>query len=120
MDKVIKRLQNDDHLVDRIAPGPSKDKRINVENLEAWAGDHIFDDFSDWFGIEEKEGRRIRAYFQEGLINRNYDFLPEMYREFPDKLEGERKEYLEEINEYREEKELETFSMDEEGRVHSN
>lgn len=116
--KIFEAFEVDDSLLEKIPPGPRNDKRITAENLEVWAGDHLFDDYPILFGIKERQGQEIRAYFQEGLINRNYNFVPELYREFPEKLEGEEEGYLEEINEHREEKGLETFSIDDEGRVY--
>ncbi len=119
MEKVLDKLQ-DDEFVSKIGLKPAglqDEVRTTVENLEVWAGDHLFDDRPGYFDIEEKDGRFIRAYFQEGLINEDYDFIPELYEEFPRKLEGEREEYIERVNEYREERNLAPFLMDSSGKV---
>ncbi|GEM_PF-2809860 len=119
MEKILDELQ-DDEFVSEIGLKPAglqDEVRITVENLEVWAGDHLFDDRPEYFGIEERDGLFIRAYFQEGLINEDYSFVPELYDEFPEKLEGEREEYLERVNQYREKRNLTPFSMDSSGKV---
>lgn len=119
MEEILDRLQDDEFVSEmRLKPAGSQEEvRITVENLELWAGDHRFDNDPEDFGIKESEGRCIRAYFQEGLINRDYGFIPELYDEFSEELDGERPEYIKEVNEYRESKGLEPFDRDESGQV---
>ncbi len=98
---VLEAIQRDRTLLSRYwkTTGPGN-QRITAENLEDLAGNHLFDDHPEWFGIEKMGAHRIREYFQMGTEDHN--FVLELYREFPDILEGERTRYLERIDSYRE------------------
>ncbi|MBI2574502.1 hypothetical protein HYV82_01305 [Candidatus Woesearchaeota archaeon] len=98
---VLEAIQRDRTLLSRYWKTTGQgNQMITVENLEDLAGNHLFDDHPEWFGIEKMGAHRIRAYFQMGVDDHN--FLLELYKEFPDILEGERTRYLERINDYRE------------------
>ena len=74
----------------------SGEKNITVQNLEDLAGNHLFDDHPELFGISKIEGHKIRAYFQE----RAWDgcSVTGMYENFADFLEGENEDYLKKID----------------------
>ena len=111
-ERVLKAIQDDRSLLCKYPKTTGFDnKRITAENLEDLAGNHLFDDQPELFKIFNLEGHKIRAYFQEGCINRYYDFVPELHREFPDVFDEERQEYLNKINERRVNKGLEPISL---------
>lgn len=122
LEKILEKLQDDEFVSEKnLKPaGLQEEVRITVENLEVWAGNHRFDNDPEDYDIGKNEGQSVRAYFQEGLINRDYDFVPELYEKFSQKLEGERQEYLERINSYRKDEEKEPFRMDDSGRILPN
>src|SRR3989338_257376 len=97
MNRVLKTFQQDRTLLNKY-PG-SVNKRITAENLENLAGNHLFDDYPEWFDITKFEGHKIRAYFQEGAID--YNFVFELYENFPSIFEGERQKYTDRMNYYR-------------------
>jgi hypothetical protein len=43
--------------------------KIGIMHWHNSAGNHLFDDHPEWFGITENEGHRIRAYFQQNSYN---------------------------------------------------
>jgi len=112
MTQVLKVIQKDRSLLTKYPKTAGLyDQRITVENLECLAGNHLFDDYPEWFDITEMEGKRIRAYFQMGAVSRNYDFVVELHKEFPDIFERERQEYLDGINKYRVSRGLKPISL---------
>ena len=86
------------------------DTKITAENLGDLAGNHLFDDFPELFGLEQLEGHAVRAYFQEGAIN-NYSHIPELHKEFPLAIEPEREEYLQFVNDIRRKRGLEPIVL---------
>ncbi|MFP4116805.1 MAG: hypothetical protein ACLFTY_02190 [Candidatus Aenigmatarchaeota archaeon] len=119
LENILEKLQDEDFISEKnLKPAGFQDEvRVTVENLEVWAGNHLFDNYPEDFDIDKDKGREIRAYFQEGLINRDYDFVAELYEEFPDKLDGEREGYVDDINEYRERNDREAFQISGDGKV---
>ncbi|MBI2124206.1 hypothetical protein HYT92_00270 [Candidatus Pacearchaeota archaeon] len=103
---VLKTFQQDRTLLNKY-PG-SVNQRITAENIENLAANHLFDDCPKWFGISKLEGHKIRAYFQEGV--RDYNFVFELYKNFPGIFEGERQEYANRMNRYRMHSGLKPFS----------
>ena len=111
MKKVLEAIQSDRSLLIKYPKTTGfDDKRITIENLEALAGNHEFDDRPEWFGITRIDGHTIRAYFQEGSA-RQYDFIPELLEAFPVYFELERKEYIQKINGYMQDKGLKPISF---------
>lgn len=98
MKKALEAIQKDRSLLSKYPKTTGfEDQRITIENLEALAGNHLFDEHPEWFGITEMDGHKIRAYFQEGAA-KQYDFIPELLNEFSSILESERPEYVQKIN----------------------
>ncbi len=102
INRVLKAIQKDRTLLS-VKPKTTgfEDQRITIENLDCLAGNHLFDDHPELFGITKQEGYKVRQYFQESSIKRNYIFLTELRKEFPTIFEDERQEYLDKINSYR-------------------
>jgi hypothetical protein len=86
--------------------------RITVENLADLAGNHLFDDLPDLFGITKLEGHMARAYFQTGAMQGNYGYVAELHREFPEVMEEEREEYLVWVNSSRAKKGLPSIMVE--------
>ena len=108
MEQVLKMIDENRSILEKYFPdsgGP--DKRITAEKLEGLAGDHLFDDYPRLFDIRKIDGHKIRAYFQDGATN--YDFVSELHEAFPDIMETEREEYLEKVNEIRNNRNLESI-----------
>ncbi len=97
--KVLEAMDKDRSLLIKYTKStPSDDKRITAENLGDLAGNHLFDDNPELFGISKIEGHKIRAYFQmtDYLIRKSH-FVFELHKEFPDLMEPEREEYIQRI-----------------------
>lgn len=109
MEKVLHALHKNRKLLIYPKTTGFSDTTINAENLEDVAGNHLFDDHPQFFGITEMSGHKIRAYFQEGCVT--YDFVKALHQEFPKLLETERKKYLDKINKRRESKDLEPIEF---------
>lgn len=54
-----------------------KNQKIGIMNWHNSAGNHLFDDHPEWFGITENEGNDIRHYFQTRSYN-NLEHIKEM------------------------------------------
>jgi hypothetical protein len=106
MEKILSVLHENRNLLVFPKTSGLSNKVINVENLEDVAGNHLFDDFYRYFEITQKEGHYIRAFFQEGAVKNNYDFVQNLHNRFKNLLEPERQEYLDRINKIRSEKGL--------------
>ena len=109
MKKILQTLQNNRSLLKYPKTTGFENTRINAENLEDVAGNHLFDDHPKAFGISEIDGHKIRAYFQEGSIN--YDFVVDLHEKFKNMLEPERSEYLNRVNKIRAKKGLGLISI---------
>ena len=111
MKKALEAIQRDRSLLSKYPKTTGfDDKRITIENLEALAGNHEFDEHPEWFGITRIDGHTIRTYFQEGEAGQ-YDFIPELLEAFPIYFEPERQEYIQKINGYRQDKGLKAISF---------
>ena len=108
--KVLEAVQKDRKLLNMVWKTTGEDTRITAENLGDLAGNHLFDDFPELFGLSEIEGHTIRAYFQEGAIN-NYNYITELHKEFPLFFENEREEYLKFVNNVRRKRGLEPLAL---------
>jgi len=93
--KILKEIQSDRSL---FRYTPSGDTKITAHNLETAAGNHLFDDHPEDFGISKREGHSIRVYFQG---DSNYGFIEELHREFPEMMESEPKHYLQMVDKHR-------------------
>ena len=100
LSKVLTAMQKDRSLLNRYTKSTFKDnQRITAENLADLAGNHLFDDCPELFGISEIEGHKIRAYFQTiDYLTSDSHFVFELHKRFPDLMEQEREEYLHRIN----------------------
>ena len=96
MERLLKAIQEDKHLL--IGPKTTgfSDTRITCQNLEDAAGNHFFDDYPARYGITRMEAHKIRAYFQEGCGN--YNFVKELHERFPTIIEKETDEFMERVN----------------------
>jgi len=67
-----------------------KNIKLTVFYLESLAQNHSFDNplSSKLFGITEHEGKLIRSYFNK---YEDYQYINDLYREFPGVFEGEYK-----------------------------
>lgn len=83
--------------------GTGNRTRFTVFGIECMAGNHVFDDFPERFGITELEGKNIRAYIQtKGDRANDADYftgahekmINDFYRTFPNVFEGESKGYI--------------------------
>ena len=91
---------------------------ITAQNLYDIIGNHEIKD--DWYwenpeepneyGVTQFETHRLRAYFQDP--NSNYYFVQELHETFPDVMEPETEDFLEHINKFREERNLEPIKLD--------
>ena len=99
--KILQKLNSNKELLNRLAHL----RNLTVENLEAMAGDHIFDDYPELFDITKQEGLEIRAYFSDPENMLGISVL-RLHQEFQH-LERERKEYIDSINNHRRYKSLE-------------
>ena len=61
--KIKEKIENDEeakkHFFDGWSPRP-----LTFSMLSNAAGNHLFDDHPEWYGITEHEGHMIRSYFQ--------------------------------------------------------
>lgn len=96
LEKVIKSIIADRTLLTGWKTSGTYNNCVTAENLEDAAANHFFDDYPETYGITEKEGHMLRAYFQKGC--KDYDFVIEIHRKFHDLMDEERKEYLDRIN----------------------
>lgn len=97
--KVLTAIKKDRSLLLKYPKSTLNDnQRITAENLEDLAGNHLFDDHPEWFGISKIEGHKIRAYFQmTDYIIRDSHYVFELHERFPDLMEPERKGYMQRI-----------------------
>lgn len=108
--KVLTTLKNNRDL---FSAGDWEDKkRMTVENLENHIANHLTSVDYELFGITELEGWRIRAYFQMSCLNDGSFHVLTLHKEFPDLLEPESKEYLDDINERRKRAGFEPINFD--------
>lgn len=63
--KVLRAFHDNRDLMEFPKTSGYYNRLITPENLSDVAANHFFDDYPEKFGISEKEGHMIRAYFQE-------------------------------------------------------
>jgi hypothetical protein len=80
--------------------GDGSNRKLNVEVLEEIAANHLFDKCHDLWGITERNGLCITAYFQDFTTQRSYQFVIDLHKKFPT-LANERQEYVGRVNYYR-------------------
>ena len=71
------------------------DTKLRVQHLEDLAGNHLFDDHPNLFGISKRDAQMVRSYLQMNTASQS--LLDEMYEAFPQLLEDEDEKYLEHI-----------------------
>ena len=88
----------------------ARSHKITARNLEDAAGNHLFDDHPELFGLIDIGGHRIREYFQTAAQN-GYQHIIDLHQNFPDIMEGEDEDYMEIANEEREKHGLEPIVL---------
>jgi len=86
--KVLQAFQKDRTLLIGFKSSGIDNQDITVDNLACLAGNHLFDDNPEKFGITELEGHQIRAYFQTTFeLHRieQHKLLLNTFSEFEDK-----------------------------------
>jgi|GEM_PF-1921017 len=105
MKKIMSACEKDKSLLTGV-PGlysifRDEKRAYTAENLSILSANHLFDDFPSAFGITQQEGWFVRGYMQTGAKRDDYEFVRELHEAFPDMLNPEREEFVEEIRERR-------------------
>ena len=109
LEKVLRAMKKDRALLCRRCTSWN-DQRITAENLGDLAGNHLFDDEPNLFGITE-EGLRLRSYLTGCANAPDYEWVKELHLTFPDVMEDEKPGYLEGLNKYRRNKGLNPIAL---------
>lgn len=67
---------------------------LNAERLEQAIGNHMCDDYPEWFGITEHEGHVLRNYMNEAAYHRGKEYVELLHKEFSDFMEPEKPGYI--------------------------
>lgn len=87
--KMINAFLKDENLISEYFA--NFNKSFNVQQLASLAGDHLFDDYPERFGISKHEGQIIREYFQG---EKPYKYVKEIHKKFPRVFEKESNEFM--------------------------
>ena len=106
LEKILKAIQKDRNFTityrEKTYKKYGRANTLSVGNLNITAGNHLFDDYPDRFGITKEEGHRVRAYFKNSWENTRWgDHVIELHEAFPDIIESEEKWWIDQINKRR-------------------
>ncbi|NPE26934.1 hypothetical protein HNV12_02945 [Methanococcoides sp. SA1] len=91
-EQILKVMGEKRELYDSYPRCRSRDgERFTVLGLADLAGNHLFDDYPELFGITKHQGHVIRAYFEN---NDDKVLINELYENFRGVFEGESKRYV--------------------------
>lgn len=116
LDRIISAILADRTLLLRTYKTELNSQGITAENLGDLAGNHLFDDDPELFGITEDEGLIVRAYLARVYSSAAdlggsedfeiYHWVLELHQIYPQVMEEERPEFLEHMNRVRLERRL--------------
>jgi hypothetical protein len=96
-EKIISAMKSNYSLYDCYFRTYSRDEdKFTTQGLADLAGNHLFDDRPDLFGITEHEGHCIREYFQNRTEPHLY--INELWEAFPDSFDGESSKFIKDIS----------------------